>query len=72
MYTTANYVRVENDRSITRQTDAEFFFEFQRGVLLSLKEQGTLTQMQFKYAQDALQDQRRAAIQSIIQQGGEP
>ena len=68
MYTTANYVRVENDRSITRQTDAEFYFEFQRGVLLSLKEQGALTQMQFKYAQDALKDQRRA----IIQQGREP
>lgn len=71
MYTTAEFVRVNNDRPITRQSDPEFYFAFQLGVLLSLKEQGTLTETQFKYAQDALKEQRRAIIRSIAQQGGE-
>lgn len=70
MYTTTKFVRVGNDRPITRQTDPEFYFEFQQGVLLALKEQGTLTEMQFKYAQDALKEQRRKAL-AAAGQGGE-
>lgn len=72
MYTTTKFVRVENDRTITRQTDSEFYFAFQRGVLLSLKEIGTLSELQFKHAEDALAQQRRAIIRAIVQQGGEP
>lgn len=72
MYAATKFVRVDNDRTITRQTDSEFYFAFQRGVLLSLKEQGTLTEMQFKYAQDALKEQRMAIVRAIVQQGGEP
>ena len=72
MYAATKFVRVDNDRTITRQTDSEFYFAFQRGVLLSLKEQGTLTEMQFKCAQDALKEQRRATVRAIVQQGGEP
>ena len=71
MYTSTKFVRVGNDRPITRQTDPEFYFEFQQGVLLALKEQGTLTEMQFKYAQDALKEQRRAMALTAAGQGGE-
>lgn len=72
MYTTTKFVRVEDDRTITRQTDSEFFFECQRGVLLSLKETGTLTEMQFKHAEEILKKQRRAAICALVEQGGGP
>ena len=71
MYTTTKFVRVNNTRTITKQTDSEFYFEFQQGVLLALKEQGTLTEMQFKYAQDALKEQRRAMALTAAGQGGE-
>lgn len=72
MYTTTKFVRVEDDRTITRQTDSEFFFECQRGVLLSLKETGTLTEMQCKHAEEILKKQRRAAICALVEQGGGP
>lgn len=67
MYSTTKFVRVDNDRIITRQTDSEFYYEFQLGVLLSLKEQGTLTEMQYKYAQEALKQQRLAIVRAIAQ-----
>ena len=67
MYATTTFVRVDNNRTVTRQTDPEFYFEFQRGVLLSLKERGMLTEMQLTYAEAALREQCRA----IIQQEGE-
>lgn len=72
MYTTTKFVRVKDNRAINRQTDSEFFFECQRGVLLSLKEIGTLTEMQFKHAEEILKEQRRAAIRTLVEQGGEP
>ena len=72
MYATTKFTRVENDRTISRQTDSDFYFVFQRGVLLSLKEIGILTEMQFKYAECALTQQRRTILQGTVQQGGEP
>ena len=72
MYTATKFVRVDNTRIITKQTDSEFYFEFQRGVLLSLKEQGVLTETQFKCAENALSEQRRAVARTMLQQGGEP
>lgn len=72
MYTTTKFVRVEDNRTITSQKDSEFFFAFQRGVLLSLKEIGTLTEMQFKHAEETLKEQRRATIRAFVEQGGEP
>lgn len=72
MYTTTKLVRVEDNRTITRQIDSAFFYEFQRGVLLSLKEFGTLTEMQFKHAEETLKEQRQAAIRALVEQGGKP
>lgn len=71
MYTTTEFVRVDNARTITRQTDFEFYYECQQGVLLALKEQGMLTEMQFKYAQDVLKEQRLAAVRAMVQRGGD-
>lgn len=58
MYTTVKLVKIEENRSITKENDPDFFFELQRGVLLSLKEEGMLTQMQYCNAEKALQNQR--------------
>lgn len=70
MYVKTTLVRTENDREIKRTTDSEFFYEIQRSVLISLKEDGTLTETQYRYALDTLTEQRRALIRSLVD-GGE-
>lgn len=70
MYTTAKLIKVENNWPISGQDDTEFFYELQRSVLLSLKESGTLTQMQYRNAEEVLNEQRRAIIRSKVEGGG--
>lgn len=48
---------IENDHSITRKTDPEFLYEFQKAVLLALLEDGTLTEMQYRFAEKKLRRQ---------------
>ena len=48
---------IENDHSITRKTDPEFLYAFQKAVLLALLEDGTLTEMQYRYAEEKLRKQ---------------
>ena len=48
---------IENDHSITRKTDPEFLYVFQKAVLLALLEDGTLTEMQYRYAEEKLRRQ---------------
>ena len=69
MYTTVKLARVEDDRPLTRDSDIDFFFELQRGVLLSLKDMGKLTEMQYRNAEEALKEQRRAIIRARIEGG---
>ena len=48
---------IENDYRITRKTDSEFLYAFQKAVLLALLEDGTLTEMQYRYAAEKLRKQ---------------
>ena len=50
---------IENNREITRDTDSQFLFEYQKALLLALKELGTLDEMQYHYAEQALKEQLR-------------
>lgn len=54
--------KVENDHEITKETDAKFLLEYQHAVLLTLKEQGILTEMQYRYAAEVLQQRLQAAF----------
>ncbi|MBQ6855507.1 MAG: hypothetical protein IJO13_00210, partial [Lachnospiraceae bacterium] len=69
MYTTVKLIKVAENRSITRERDSDFFYELQLGVLLSLKDMGKLTQMQYRNAEEALKEQRRAIIRARIEGG---
>ena len=62
MFTTAFLVRIENGQTISRTENFEFYHILQLGVLLSLKEQGILSHMQFKHTEAALLEQRREWI----------
>ena len=49
---------VENDRRITKEQDYEFLYEYQRAILLALKEAGLLTEMQYRYDEGKLKEQK--------------
>ena len=69
----ARLVRIEHDRRITRETDSQFLFEYQRAVLLALKDSGALDEAQYRYAEGKLENQLRAHIrkQSSTEERGE-
>ena len=69
----ARLVRVEHDRRITKETDSQFLFEYQRAILLSLKDSGALDEAQYRYAEGKLENQLRAHIrkQSSTEERGE-
>lgn len=65
----ASLEAIENDRKITRETDEAFLHQLQSGLLLALKEQGRLNEMQYRHAQDRLNQQRREWTKKL-QKGG--
>lgn len=69
----ARLVRVEHDRRITKETDSQFLFEYQRAILLSLKDSGALDEAQYRYAEEKLKAQLRAYIkkQNSTEERGE-
>lgn len=64
MNTCAKLTQIVNDRKITQKQDALFLYEFQQSALLALKECGTLTETQFRYAAGKLKEQSLSAIRS--------
>ena len=48
---------IENDRDITEETDSQFLFEYQRAILLELKDKGVLNEIQYRYAEEKLKKQ---------------
>ena len=69
MYTTAKLIKIENDQPITRDAHADFFHDFQLGVLLSLKADGLLTEVQYRNTEEALKEQHRAIIRAKMEGG---
>lgn len=53
----ARLLGIENDREITKETDSQFLFEYQRAVLLELKDRGVLNEVQYQYAEERLKKQ---------------
>lgn len=55
----AKLQRIDHDRKLTKETDAPFLYQLQNALLLALKEQGRLSAMQYRYAEEGLKRQRR-------------
>ena len=53
----ARLLDIETDREITKETDSQFLFEYQRAVLLTLKDKGVLNEMQYRYVEEKLKKQ---------------
>lgn len=57
---------IKDDRKILWGTDNEFLFEYQKAMLLALKELGILDEMQYQYAENKLKDQRRRFMKNKL------
>ena len=57
---------IENNREIIWDSDSEFLFEYQKTMLLALKELGTLDEMQYRYAEAELKEQRRRFVKKKL------
>lgn len=55
----ASLERIDNNRKITEQTDGAFLYRLQTGLLLALKEQGRLSEIQYRHAQQLLDQKWR-------------
>ncbi len=57
---------IENNREIVWDTDSEFIFEYQKAMLLALKELGTLDEMQYRYAEGVLKEQKQTYVRKKL------
>lgn len=57
---------IENNREIVWDSDSEFLFEYQKAMLLALKELGTLDEMQYRYAEETLKEQLRRIVKKKL------
>lgn len=55
----AKLERIEHNKTITRESNYEFLFQLQHALLLALREQGLLSPMQHRHAEEKLKKQRR-------------
>lgn len=51
--------RIDHNEPITRESHYEFLYQLQSALLLALREQGRLSPMQHRHAQERLKQQRR-------------
>lgn len=57
---------IENNREIRWDSDSEFLFEYQKAMLLALKELGTLDEMQYRYAEQTLKTQKQEYVKKKL------
>ena len=55
----ARLEQIRGGRAVTEETDPEFWFHIQRAVLLALKDDGILSEVQLPYAEEMLRQQCR-------------
>lgn len=65
----ASLDKIEYNRKITRELDELFLHRLQSGLLLALKEQGRLNELQYRHAQERLDRQHREWVQKQGRKG---
>lgn len=58
----AKLVGIENNHEITRASDPQFWYMYQQSILLTLKEEGILNDVQYWYAEKQLKKQLHIAF----------
>ncbi len=64
--------RIDNNGQITKENHSVFLSRLQSALLLALREQGRLSAMQLRQAQEGLQKQRRERAKKLSQKGEHP
>ena len=64
----ARLEQVRNGRTVTEDTDPEFWFHVQRAILLALKDDGILSEAQLQCAEEMLRQRRR---RGGVERGGD-
>lgn len=63
---------IENDQWITKEEQYPFLHHLQRSLLLALRERGRLNAMQYRYAEERLNRQRRERAKKLLEKGNIP
>ena len=61
---------IENNDVITWDTHYELLYHLQHALLLALREQGVLNTMEYRHAEDNLNQQRRDRAKNMLKNGG--
>ena len=67
----AELMSTDRDRMISRNTDYDAWYTLEQGLLLALLESGTLSAMQYRMAEEALQEQRAERARRLMKEGAE-
>ena len=65
----AELMSTDHDWMISRNTDYDAWYTLEQGLLLALLESGTLSAMQYRLAEEALQEQRAERARRLIREG---
>lgn len=60
--------RIRNDHRITKETAPVFLYTLQHGLLLSLREQNLLNEMQYRSAVNQLKVQQAGHVKKLIRE----
>lgn len=63
----AQLVRIDQDREIRKDTDYEAWYHLEQGLLLALKESGTLNAAQYRLAEQKLKQQRAERARKLME-----
>ena len=58
----AKLLRIEDNLPITKENNYEFLYHLQYALLLALREQGRLSPMQLRHAEELMKKQRRDRV----------
>ena len=62
-------MNIRENREIRKDKDYDCWYSLEQGVLLALRESGTLNAMQYRMAEEVLQEQRAEYARRLIKEG---
>ena len=64
-------INIRGNREIRKDGDYDCWYSLEQGLLLALLESGTLSAMQYRLAEEALQEQRAERARRLMKEGAE-
>ena len=71
MHASIRLIKISPEMEITRTVHADLFYELQNAILLSLKDEGHLTLMQYHHAAEILKEQRMNVLHAKFTESGD-